>query len=89
MKRPTLASFDLVLAGATVALLSIGILFIYSSGINANGVQVSVEFIRQIVWCLTGLILLVAPIGVNIFFSPEGLSNMGKTGAGALGMYLI
>ena len=36
-----------------------------------------------------GLILLIAPIGVNIFFSPEGLSNMGKTGAGALGMYLI
>jgi hypothetical protein len=26
---------------------------------------------------------------VNIFFSPEGLSNMGKTGAGALGMFLI
>jgi len=28
-------------------------------------------------------------MGVNIFFSPEGLSNMGKTGAGALGMFLI
>jgi hypothetical protein len=35
------------------------------------------------------LILLIAPVGVNLFFSPEGLSNMGKTASGALGMYLI
>ena len=49
MRKFTLASFDLVLFGATFILLSIGILFIYSSGINANGVQVSAEFLRQIV----------------------------------------
>ncbi len=60
MRKLTLASFDMVLFGAAFTLLCVGVLFIYSSGINANGVQVSVEFIRQIVWCLTGLILLVA-----------------------------
>src|SRR5208282_4401888 len=49
----------MVLFGSTSILLGIGILFIYSSGINANGVQVSVEFLRQIVWSLTGLVLLV------------------------------
>jgi len=49
----------MVLFGATVVLLGIGVLFIYSSGINANGVQVSAEFIRQIVWSLSGLALLV------------------------------
>jgi len=38
---------------------------------------------------LTGLILLIAPVGVNLFFSPEGLSNLGTSGAGALGMYLL
>ena len=40
MKKFTLASFDLVLFGAAFVLLVIGILFIYSSGINVNGVQV-------------------------------------------------
>ncbi len=59
MRKLTLASFDIVLFGATVALLGIGILFIYSSGINASGVQVSVEYIRQIVWALTGVVLMV------------------------------
>ncbi|MGO9309251.1 MAG: rod shape-determining protein RodA [Spirochaetia bacterium] len=59
MRKLTLASFDMVLFGSTCILLGIGILFIYSSGINANGVQVSAEFLRQIVWSLTGLVLLV------------------------------
>jgi flagellar protein FlaJ len=38
---------------------------------------------------LTGLVLLLAPSAVNLVFNPEGLTNMGKAGAGALGMYLI
>jgi rod shape determining protein RodA len=59
LRRPTLASFDLVLFGATVVLVGIGILFVYSSGINASGVQVSAEYIRQIVWALTGIVLMV------------------------------
>jgi rod shape determining protein RodA len=59
LRKLTFASFDMVLFGATFVLLVIGILFIYSSGINANGVQVSAEFIRQIVWSLTGLALLI------------------------------
>ena len=59
MRRFALASFDMVLFGATSVLLGVGVMFIYSSGINANGVQVSVEFIRQIVWSLSGLALLV------------------------------
>ena len=59
MRKISLASFDLVLFGATVVLLGIGILFIYSSGINASGVQVSVEYIRQIIWALTGIVLMV------------------------------
>ncbi len=59
MRKFTLASFDLVLAGAAVALIAIGILFIYSSGINANGVQVSSEYLRQVVWALSGIVLMV------------------------------
>ena len=40
-------------------LMGIGILFIYSSGVNASGVVISREFLRQIVWGLTGVGLLI------------------------------
>ena len=59
LKRISFAAFDFVLFGAAMLLMGIGILFIYSSGINANGVLVSREFIRQIIWALTGVALLV------------------------------
>lgn len=59
MKKFTLASFDLVLSGAAFLLIVIGILFIYSSGINSSGSQASTEFIRQIIWAVSGLALMV------------------------------
>ncbi len=62
MRRASLAPFDFVLFGATLALICIGILFIYSSGINAAGVLVSHEFVRQIIWAVLGL-------GILIFFA--------------------
>jgi rod shape determining protein RodA len=49
----------MILFGATLLLMAVGILFIYSSGINATGIQVSREFLRQIIFALTGLALLV------------------------------
>ncbi len=51
-------SFDFVLFGAVLVLMGIGILFIYSSGINSSGVQMSREFLRQIVWGVTGVALM-------------------------------
>ena len=59
MKKFTLASFDLVLSGAAFVLIVVGVLFIYSSGIDSSGAQVSGEFLRQIVWGITGLALMV------------------------------
>jgi flagellar protein FlaJ len=39
---------------------------------------------------LTGLVLLVAPPAVNLFFSPEGLTQMGGSAVtGALGVHLV
>jgi len=35
---------------------------------------------------LTGLVLLITPIGVNLFFSPEGLQHMAGAGASAAGV---
>ena len=59
MKRISFAAFDFVLFGAAMFLMGIGILFIYSSGVNASGVVISREFLRQIVWGLTGVGLLI------------------------------
>src|SRR5512136_2823558 len=62
---------------------------IIAARIVGGGDRYMFYFYTALFCTLTGLILLIAPIGVNIFFSPEGLSTMGKTGAGAVGMYLI
>lgn len=62
MKKFSIASFDLILFGAAIVLVTIGILFIYSSGINANGVQVTNEYLRQIVWAVVG-------VGLMVFFA--------------------
>jgi rod shape determining protein RodA len=42
-----------------------GILFIYSSGINASGVQVSREYIRQIIFASLGLVLALVLAMIN------------------------
>jgi flagellar protein FlaJ len=47
-------------------------------------------YLYTAIFCsLTGLVLLISPIVVGIFFSPEGLTKMAGSGAGALGMYLV
>ena len=55
-----LRSFDFVLFFCVVALISFGILFIYSSGINSEGVNVSSEYIKQIIWGGSGVVIMVA-----------------------------
>ncbi|MDD1691833.1 MAG: archaellar assembly protein FlaJ [Methanoregula sp.] len=72
-----------------ISLTIITISNIVAARIVGGGDRYMFYFYAALFCTLTGLILLIAPIGVNIFFSPEGLSNMGNTGAGALGMYLI
>ena len=62
---------------------------ILAARIVGGGDRYMFYFYAAIFCTLTGLILLIAPLGVNLFFSPEGLSNMGKTATGALGLYLI
>jgi rod shape determining protein RodA len=59
LRKYTLASFDLVLFAATALLMAVGILFIYSSGVNSSGSQMSGEWIRQVIFAVTGIVLLV------------------------------
>ncbi len=58
MKSRSLFSVDVYILAATVILVVIGVLFIYSSGINSTGELVSREYLRQIVWAATGLLVL-------------------------------
>lgn len=60
MRLGAIAHFDYLLFFAVIGLSSIGILFIYSSGVDANGVSLSAEYIKQIIWASSGLVLLLA-----------------------------
>jgi flagellar protein FlaJ len=72
-----------------ISLIIITVSNIIAARIVGGGDRYMFYFYTALFCTLTGLILLIAPVGVNLFFSPEGLSNMGKTATGALGMYLI
>ncbi|MBR1536427.1 MAG: rod shape-determining protein RodA [Treponema sp.] len=52
--------FDFILFFCVTALVTFGILFIYSSGINSDGMNVSSEYLKQIVWGGTGLLLMLS-----------------------------
>ena len=54
-----ITNFDYLLFLAVVLLSFIGILFIYSSGINSAGELVSKEYVKQILWVCTGIVLLL------------------------------
>ncbi|UTC63690.1 rod shape-determining protein RodA [Treponema sp. OMZ 788] len=54
-----ITNFDYLLFLAVVLLTFIGILFIYSSGVNSSGELVSREYSKQILWSGTGIVLLL------------------------------
>ena len=58
MKVKILQLFDYVLLFCVAILVTIGVLFIYSSGINSEGVNGSNEYIKQIIWAGIGLGLM-------------------------------
>lgn len=51
--------FDFILFFCVLALVSFGVLFIYSSGINSEGVNVSSEYLKQIIWGGTGILMML------------------------------
>lgn len=59
MNNKFLNHFDYILLLCVLALTSMGIMFIYSSGINSQGVNVSNEYIKQIIWMGVGLIFMI------------------------------
>lgn len=65
---------DFALIIPVVILMVIGILFIYSSGVDSSGVSVANEYVKQIVWVSVGLVVffLTALVDYRKFkdFSP-------------------
>jgi len=56
---------DFILLFAALALVVIGILFIYSSGITSLGILISGEYKRQIVWASVGLVFALVIAMLN------------------------
>jgi rod shape determining protein RodA len=48
---------DFILFLSSLVVVLFGILFIYSSGITSEGVLISQEYVRQIIWGISGLII--------------------------------
>lgn len=59
MKNKFFEMFDYLLILMVLSLVTIGILFIYSSSINSSGVSVTNEYIKQIVWASIGFVLMI------------------------------
>ncbi|UCF99092.1 MAG: rod shape-determining protein RodA [Spirochaetaceae bacterium] len=65
MKRVSLFAFDFILLGATLILLLVGILFVYSSGMSFTGMQLSNEYVKQLIWAGSGLLLMTGVILID------------------------
>jgi rod shape determining protein RodA len=65
MKRVSLFGFDFILLGATLTLVAVGIVFIYSSGVSFADTRVSSDFLKQIIWAGSGLLLMVGVIMID------------------------
>lgn len=60
-----LLTIDPMLILAVLGLMTMGVLFIFSSGVNSSGVIVSTEYLKQIVWAAVALVFLISFSYVN------------------------
>ena len=51
--------FDYLLILVVLILVALGVLFIYSSSINSEGVSVTNEYIKQIIWASIGFVIMI------------------------------
>ncbi|MFI3258365.1 MAG: FtsW/RodA/SpoVE family cell cycle protein, partial [Spirochaetales bacterium] len=58
-KIPIFELFDYALLLCTLCLITVGIFFIYSSGVNSDGISVSNEYIRQIMFAVSGIVIML------------------------------
>jgi len=60
MKPKDILEIDFFMLMPVIALMVLGIMFIYSSGISSSTALASTEYIRQIIWASIGLIIALA-----------------------------
>ena len=60
-----LLTIDPLLALSVVGLMTIGILFIFSSGVNSSGVLITSEYMKQLLWAGVALVVLVSFSYIN------------------------
>lgn len=65
MNRKSYLTFDFIIILAVLCLSVISVCFIYSSGLNSEGVNTSIEFIKQIIWVVTGLALMALVVYID------------------------
>jgi rod shape determining protein RodA len=58
--KKTLVEMDFVIIIVSLALIVLGILSIYSSGLTAEGLHVSNEYLKQIFWAASGVLIAIA-----------------------------
>ena len=75
MKRFALPKFlsemDFSLLGSTLLLLTIGVMAIASSGVDAEGNRFSNEYIKQLIWAGTGILLGFLVMAVHAVISEK------------------
>jgi len=59
VKNKFFNKFDYFLILDVLVLVIMGILFIYSSSINSEGISVTNEYIKQIIWASIGLVVMI------------------------------
>jgi len=79
MKNKFFAMFDYLLILLVLTLVSLGIMFIYSSSINSEGIRVTNEYIKQIIWASIGFVIMIG-ITVYDYRRTESLSVYGFIG---------
>jgi rod shape determining protein RodA len=70
MKIRNILEIDILLLVSVIILLTLGILFIYSSSITSSGTLISGEYIRQIIWAGAGVsaALFISMINYRRFY---------------------
>jgi rod shape determining protein RodA len=56
--KKAISEMDFAILGVALGLTSLGILSIYSSGLTSEGIHVSNEYLKQLLWAVTGIALL-------------------------------
>lgn len=59
MKNKFFSMFDYFLMIMVITLVCFGVLFIYSSSINSDGISVTREYYKQIIWAGAGFVLMI------------------------------